>query len=81
MTNRSIVNPYVRCFLAHELLGLRRVYWRSIKSQHGYDLLTATNEARNMAARMATHLTRHGAEMLQGNPAPLALYPASFAGH
>ncbi len=81
MTNSRIENQYLRCFLAHELWGLRKVYWRCRQVGIDYDLFSVASEARSMAARFQTHLMRHGAEMLNGDAAPLRQYPPGFAGH
>ena len=78
MTNQYLTNPYLRSMLAHELLGIRKLNRRA---RHCIDAGERRSEAYDLMGRMQTHLTRHGAALLAGDPTPLRDYPASFAGH
>ena len=78
MTNQYLTNPYLRSLLAHELMGIRVV---SRICPLMIDREERMIEAYSLMGRMQTHLTRHGAALLAGDPTPLRDYPASFAGH
>jgi hypothetical protein len=84
-THPTIKNPYVRCLLAHEILGLRKAYWRSNRSGCPFsrDTLTKYLIATDSSyTHMAYHFQADSTALLSGDPSPLALYPAmSFAGH
>lgn len=84
MTNQEIRNAYLRSLLAHELLGHRKVYWRTVNAGQEYEIGTyyyVKHVCRCAFGRVDLHLRLYPEAVMAGDPTPLEKYPASFAGH
>ena len=82
MTNEHIKNKYIRGLLARELMGYRKVYWRTWRGNVMTikEYKNICRAVRNSFSRVDLHLHRYPGAIESGDVSKLASYNG-FAGH